>query len=254
MAETTGIQWTNATWSVVTGCTKVSGGCDNCYAERLTNGRLRNTPKYAAGFDEVVFHHQVLDQPRRWAKPRMIFVNSMSDTFHTAVSNEQIGDIFNAMRAAPHHTYQVLTKRPNRVRRWWQWYRGQYLRPQEIRWPANIWLGTSVETHLYLPRIRRIAGIAPVTFVSAEPLLGSLFMPGNIRFWLGDYLQGGLLQWVIVGGESGKGWRRMDAQWARDILAACRRYGVPFFMKQVAGVKPYDGLIPPDLRVREYPA
>ena len=232
--DNTKIAWTDATWNPVTGCTKVSPGCDNCYAERITKRFKRGD------FSDVVFHEDRLDQPKRWHRPRMIFVNSMGDTFHSSVTDEQIALMFDAMLAAPQHTYQVLTKRPNRVRRWWKWYSEKYFTVTtafKLEWPQNIWLGTSVESAKYLPRIDRIAGIAPVTFISAEPLLGPL-VTGNPAGDLEGYLGAGMIQWVIVGGESGPDFRPMSDGWAADIQNECWVHGVPFFFKQRAGNRP----------------
>ncbi len=200
---------------------------------------------YSASADTPLFLPERLDQPARWTKPRMIFVNSMSDTFHSTFADGDIAQVFDAMRAAPQHTFQVLTKRPNRVRRWWERYQAvrttlaDAVTGNILPWPEHIWLGTSVESAEFLPRIDRIAGIAPVTFLSAEPLLGSLLMPsrGNIRW----HLNQGHLQWVITGGESGPGARVIDVEVFRQIRDACVTYGVPFFHKQHGGTRKIDG-------------
>lgn len=225
MADRTLIEWTDATWNPLPGCTKVTRGCDNCYAEAIAR-------RFHRSFSPT-FRPDKLDEPRRWKRPRMIFVNSVGDTFHTAHTNEQIGQVFDAMFATPRHTYQVLTKRPNRVRRWWEWYRSARSNAP-VEWPENIWLGTSVESSELLPRIDRIAGIAPVTFLSAEPLLGPLC-------GLDHRLATGSLQWVIVGGESGPHARAMDPAWVAAIQTACEEYDVPFFFKQWGGRTPKSG-------------
>ncbi len=254
MAETTAISWTNATWNPVTGCTKVSPGCENCYAER-------NMLRWKRGlFTDVTFHHLRLDQPSKWKRPRMIFVCSMGDLFHSDVTDRQIGRIFEAMKKARQHTYQVLTKRPNRVRRWWDWYRQIIAetyggKPEWAEWPSNIWLGTSVESALYLPRIDCLEGIAPLTFVSAEPLLGPL-SGGPRGVGLEDYLGANLVQWVIAGGESGPGSRPMDPAWVREIRDICGLYNTPLHVKQDSGPRPgQQGRIPDDLwAMKEMPA
>lgn len=258
MGDKSSIEWTDATWNPFTGCTKVSPGCDHCYMFRQYP-RLKGmgVKGYETGPDQPQFIADRLAQPSKWQRPRMIFVNSMSDTFHSAFSNEQIAQVFDAMIAAPQHTYQVLTKRPNRVRKWWEWYRSERESVQHpgptyydeatqiatytgtvewkrLDWPANIWLGTSVESALYLPRIDRIAGIAPVTFLSAEPLLDSL-LPVEGRT-LYDYCAEGKLQWVIVGGESGPGFRPVQEIWVRYVESICGAWGVPFFFKQWGGL------------------
>ncbi len=229
MADKSAIEWTDATWNPVTGCQKVSPGCDNCYAERITI-RFNRGP-----FEDVRFHEDRLDQPYRWKRPRMIFVNSMSDTFNSNVTDFQIEQIFDAMIAAPQHTYQVLTKRPNRARRWWDWFCDGL----NIEWPANIWLGTSIESAKYVPRLERIEGLAPVTFVSAEPLLDDLTFP--LLHYLDERRRIGkpsTLNWLIVGGESGPSARPMNPLWAGRLRALCQDEGIPFFFKQWGGISP----------------
>ncbi len=230
MADKSKIEWTDATWNPVTGCQKVSPGCDNCYAERITL-RFNRGP-----FDDVKYHQDRLDQPSRWKRPRMIFVNSISDTFNSHLDNYQIAEIFNQMRSAPQHTYQVLTKRANRVRRWWDWYKGI---ADIDDWPENIWLGTSIESAKFLSRLERIDGIAPVTFISAEPLIGPIAVE------LMDYLfdrqivgNKSSLNWVIVGGESGPKPRLMQKMWVDQVRAVCKANHVPFFFKQWGGRSP----------------
>ena len=211
------IEWTGVTWNPVTGCTKVSPGCARCYAERLAR-RLRamGSPKYARGF-EVALHRETLDDPLRWRKPRLVFVNSMSDLFHDAVPDAFVEAVFRTMNAASRHTFQVLTKRPERAA----------ALGRRLRWTANVWLGTSVETEPYLRRLEPLRRTpAAVKFLSLEPLLGplpSLDLDG--------------VDWVIAGGESGPGARPLDPDWARAIRDKCARSGVPFFFKQWGGTQ-----------------
>ena len=215
------IEWTDAAWNPVTGCTKVSPGCKNCYAERMAlRLRAMGQPKYAAGF-ALTLHPEALDAPRQWAKPRRIFVNSMSDLFHPAVPDVYIGAVFAVMSAVDRHTYQVLTKRPERA---------AVLSPA-LPWPPQIWLGASVESAGYTPRIDRLRATgAAVKFLSLEPLLGPL-----------PALNLDGIQWVIVGGESGPGARPMDPAWAREIRDQCRDAGVAFFLKQLGGRRGHGG-------------
>ena len=239
MSDRSAIEWTDATWNPMTGCSRVSPGCDNCYM-------FRQYPRLRAmgvrGYEKSPDHVQILPErfaaPLRWRKPRRVFVNSMSDTFHPHVGFEAITYLFTVMKFwAPLHTYQVLTKRPGRAVAWWE----QVGRHQLHDWPANIWIGTSVENQKYAPRLTVLDRIpAPVRFVSAEPLIA----PVDLRPWLDR------LQWVIVGGESGPGARDMSPVWAERIRDDCARAGVAFFMKQMAR----RGEIPPQLLVREYPA
>jgi len=213
MAEHSTIEWTEATWNPVTGCSKVSTGCKHCYAERLARrlqamGALRFT---------VTLHPAVLDLPKRWRRPRMVFVNSMSDLFHESVPPEFIQRVFATMRDCPQHTFQVLTKRSARLRD---------LAPH-LDWAPNIWMGVSVENRRVIHRIHDLQAVpAHVRFLSCEPLLGPL-----------DDLPLDGIHWVIVGGESGPGARPMQAAWVRAIRDRCRRADVPFFFKQWGGVR-----------------
>ncbi len=209
------IEWTDETWNPVTGCTKVSPGCKHCYAERMAK-RLQamGQPNYARGFDLIV-HEHMLDAPLRWKKPRMVFVNSMSDLFHEDVPMSFIAQVFDVMRSAHQHTFQVLTKRAERV---------ASLNPA-LYWPVNVWLGVSVETRRYVRRIDQLRQTdAAIKFLSLEPLLAPL-----------PDLDLSGIDWVIVGGESGPSARPMLASWARDIRDQCYRAGVPFFFKQWGG-------------------
>jgi len=216
MAIGSTIEWTEATWNPVTGCTKVSAGCKHCYAERMAK-RLRamRQPNYRNGF-EVTLQPQALDLPLRWRTPRTIFVNSMSDLFHEAVPSDYIRDVFQVMHDADWHRFQVLTKRSGRLRQ---------LAPA-LGWPDNIWMGVSVEDTKQTGRIDDLrATDAAVRFLSLEPLLGPL-----------DDLDLEGIDWVIAGGESGPGARPMDADWVRRIRDQCLKQETPFFFKQWGGV------------------
>jgi protein gp37 len=217
MADHSHIEWTEATWNPVTGCTKVSAGCKNCYAERLAF-RLQKmgNRRYANGF-RITLHDDVVDLPRSWKSPRVIFVNSMSDLFHPDVPLVFIKRVFRTMADCEHHTFQILTKRSERLRK---------LAPK-LDWPANVWMGVSVENNAVLSRINDLRNVpASVRFLSCEPLIGSL---------AGIDLQN--IQWVIVGGESGPHSRTMSIQWVREIFRECRKQNVPFFFKQWGGVR-----------------
>lgn len=217
MGDNSGIEWTDATWNPVRGCTKVSPGCKHCYAETFAE-RWRGTPghPYEQGFD-LRLVPESLNLPLRWKRPRTIFVNSMSDLFHEDVPDTYIGEVFAVMEAAGHHRFQVLTKRADRLAEL------AVLLP----WPTNVWMGVSIESADYVDRIDRLREVpATVRFLSIEPLLGPL---PNLS------LRG--IHWVIVGGESGPGARAMDPGWASDIRDQCLVAGVPFFFKQWGGVR-----------------
>ena len=218
----TGIEWTDETWNPVTGCTRVSPGCDNCYMFTMYP-RLRSmgAPGYEEAPDVVQLMRERLDIPYRWKKPRRVFVNSVSDMFHPDVPHNFTFRTFLTMMDTPQHTYQILTKRPGRAVAWWE-------QTGLSEWPANVWIGTSVENQKYAPRLTVLGRIpAPVRFVSAEPLLGPL----DLSEWLDDMT----LQWVIVGGESGRGARPMRLDWARRIRDQVIEADVPFFLKQLGG-------------------
>lgn len=224
MASGSAIEWTNATWNPVTGCTKISQGCKNCYAERMAvRLQAMGQPNYANGFQVTVQEH-MLDLPLSWKKPRLVFVNSMSDLFHKDVPTEFIRRVFAVMERAPHHTFQVLTKRADRLR----------AIAADLPWPGNVWMGVSVEdqraANERVPHL--LLTPAAVRFLSCEPLLGPIRFEA-IPAW-GGALDS--LHWVIVGGESGPGARPMDPEWARTIRDQCLRAGVPFFFKQWGGV------------------
>ncbi len=216
MATNSHIEWTDATWNPVTGCTKISPGCKHCYAERLSK-RLQamGQENYRNGFD-VTLQPQMLEHPLRWKKPRRVFVNSMSDLFHGGVPTNYIKRVFNIMERANWHQFQVLTKRSERL-----------LEISEfLPWPPQIWMGVSVEREDYIYRIDHLRRTkAAVKFLSIEPLLGSLRrLP----------LRG--IDWVIVGGESGPHARPMDPSWVKEIRDRCAAVNVPFFFKQWGGV------------------
>lgn len=214
------IEWTNSTWNPVTGCTKVSPGCAHCYAERLAlRLQAMGKPTYRNGFD-LATHQDRLEEPLRWKKPQMIFVNSMSDLFHEDLQLDFIRRVFDTMRRASWHHFQVLTKRSERVAEL----------AGKIDWPENVWLGVSVETQKYFFRIEHLRTVpAKVRFLSLEPLLGAL---PNLP------LDG--IHWVIVGGESGPGARPMRESWVLEIKSQCLSAGVPFFFKQWGGVNKKD--------------
>lgn len=217
MAGNSSIEWTEATWNPVTGCSKVSQGCKNCYAERMAKRLVAmGNPRYINGFN-VTLHHDLVNLPYKWAKPRKVFVNSMSDLFHEEVPFEFIEQVFNTMNDTPQHTYQILTKRAERLRE---------LAPRLI-WGSNIWMGVSVENESVLHRIDELREVtAAVRFLSCEPLLGPL---NNMN------LEG--IHWVIVGGESGPRSRPMEEDWVVDIQRNCTINNVPFFFKQWGGVQ-----------------
>ncbi len=209
------IEWTESTWNPLTGCTKISPGCKHCYAERMAK-RLQaiGLDKYRHGF-KLAFHPDVLEQPLMLTKPQVIFVNSMSDLFHKDVPLEFIQQIFDVMRRAQWHTFQILTKRAERL----------VELDSSLNWPENVWMGVSVENSDYVYRVQLLCQTgAHIKFLSCEPLLGPLsHLP----------LKG--IHWVIVGGESGPGARPMQREWVVDIRNQCQRAGVPFFFKQWGG-------------------
>jgi protein gp37 len=217
MADRSHIEWTEATWNPVTGCTKVSAGCKNCYAERLAKRlQLMGNRRYQNGF-RLTLHDDVIDLPRSWRSGRMIFVNSMSDLFHRDVPLEFIQRVFQTMRECPQHVFQILTKRSERLQKI----------ASLIDLPPNVWIGVSVENAAVLSRVDDLRIVpAAVRFLSCEPLIGSL---------AGIDLRG--IHWMIVGGESGFGARPMKIEWVREIFRECRKQNVPFFFKQWGGVR-----------------
>lgn len=269
MGDRSGIEWTDATWNPVTGCTKVSPGCDNCYAESIAH-RFAGTKAYPNGF-EVTLHPERLDQPLRWRRPRRVFVNSMSDLFHDDIPESYIGTVFYVMSRAPQHTFQVLTKRHGRMRSLLNSWATKgivtdlgYLhngRPLgEVRhtaplWtpPPNVWLGVSVEDQKWadirVPALLETP--AAVRFLSCEPLLGPIDLLGDVEVPGPAIVRAGVsyrtdygtgieydvddqvgIDWVIVGGESGPMARPMHPDWARQLRDQCTTAGVPFFFKQ----------------------
>ncbi len=234
MGQKTGIEWTEATWNPATGCTKVSSGCDNCYAATIARNRLAEnykarspvvaTPKNRADPFAVRLWPERLEQPQRWRSQRLIFVNSMSDLFHADLPDEFLRRVFKVMLEVDRHIYQILTKRPARARRFWENNQDLFdARPL----PKHIWIGTSVENQEVDYRIRHLKDVpAKLRFISCEPLLGPL------------ELELDAIDWVIVGGESGNGYRPMDLDWARSIRDQCLAEDVPFFFKQVGGFTP----------------
>jgi protein gp37 len=225
MAGSTAIEWTDATWNPVTGCTKISAGCDHCYAERFSE-RFRGTRghPFETGFD-LTLRPERLQQPLGWRNPRMIFVNSMSDLFHKEIPNAFIGGVFDTMERAHWHTFQILTKRSSLMRNFLRRRYGQN------RGPSHMWFGVSVEDGSKKSRIRHLQEApAGVRFLSIEPLIGPM---GVLD--LTD------INWVIVGGESGPGARPMERQWVREVRDQCRDSNVAFFFKQWGGLRPKSG-------------
>lgn len=210
-ADHSPIEWTDATWNPTSGCTKVSPGCDRCYAERITT-RFPGT--FPNGFT-LTLRPDALEIPLRWRRPRMIFVNSMSDLFHADVPEIYLQRVFDVMRRTPQHTYQVLTKRAERLAR---------LAPR-LPWPANVWMGVSVESPAFGWRIDYLRRVpASIRFVSAEPLLAAL-----------PSLDLDGIHWLIAGGESQPGCRPAETAWFRDLRDQCKTAGVRFFLKQLGG-------------------
>jgi protein gp37 len=225
MADNSAIEWTDATWNPVTGCTKISPGCDHCYAERFSE-RFRGTPghPFKSGFD-LTLRPERLEQPLTWRKPRMIFVNSMSDLFHKEIPPTYIAAVFETMERANWHVFQVLTKRSSLLQRFIN------ERYKTRKAPSHIWLGVSVENRQVTSRIAHLQRAnASIRFLSVEPLLAPV---GKLK------LDG--IHWVIVGGESGPRARPMDREWAVDIRDQCRAADVAFFFKQWGGRSPKTG-------------
>lgn len=217
MAISSKIEWTESTWNPVTGCTKISAGCKNCYAARMAlRLQAMGNPRYKNGF-KVTLHHDLIELPLSWKKPRVIFVNSMSDLFHKDVPFDFILKVFKAMEKASWHTFQILTKRSERLMK---------LAPY-LPWPENVWQGVSVENEQVSFRIDHLRKVpAKVRFLSCEPLIGPL-----------DHLNLEGIHWVIVGGESGSGARPMYPDWVRSIRDQCINQNVAFFFKQWGGTQ-----------------
>ena len=231
-STTTGIEWTDATWNPMTGCTKISSGCDHCYAAvlaatktrdvYLTREPVKDTPANRADPFAPRFWEARLDQPLRWRQPKRIFVNSMSDVFHSHFSLDMIRRVFEVMNEAEWHQFQVLTKRPERALRL----------ADELPWTPNIWIGTSIENLDVAKRVDSLRAItqASVRFISAEPLLG----PVHDLDFTG-------IDWVIGGGESGAGFRACQPEWARALRDRCQALSIPFLWKQWGGRTPKAG-------------
>jgi protein gp37 len=217
MTTKTRIEWTEMTWNPVTGCTKLSQGCKHCYAERMAR-RLKamGNPRYPDGF-ELRLHEDLIEAPRRWKKPSRVFVNSMSDLFHEDIPESFIQRVFETMTACPQHTFQILTKRGERLAQL----------GTALPWTPNVWMGVSVENAAVTHRIDALRTVpATVRFLSCEPLIGPL-----------ESLDLSRIHWMIVGGESGPGARPMQAEWVRDLRDQCRNSGTAFFFKQWGGVR-----------------
>lgn len=211
------IEWTEMTWNPVTGCTKVSQGCKHCYAERMAK-RLKamGVARYRHEF-EVTLHEDLIEEPLKWGRPRVVFVNSMSDLFQEEVPFAFIQKVFETMSHASQHIFQVLTKRSERLQEV----------AKDLPWPKNVWMGVSVENEDVMYRVHHLRQVpAHIRFLSCEPLIGSL---DNLP------LEG--IHWVIVGGESGPGARPMQQEWVESILCQCRNAEVPFFFKQWGGTR-----------------
>lgn len=237
MGDNSPIQWNETTWHPTTGCSKVSRGCANCYAER-EHFRLEKMgqAKYQGGFKQLRTHQFELARPKRWTRGRMIFVNSMSDIFHADIPEIFIMAVWAVMNECPQHQFQVLTKRTDRM----------VEMAHKLTWTPNIWMGVSVEDHRVIGRVKQLQRVpAFIRFISAEPLVNDI---GPLN------LEG--IQWLIAGGESGPRCAEMDLAWPRNLLRQCREQHVAFFMKQLGGVWNKRGKLedlPEDLRVREFP-
>ena len=218
MSANSGIEWTDATWNPVTGCTKVSPGCAHCYAEAITLRFKRGGP-FLPGKTTIRTHPDRLEDPQKWRSPKMIFVNSMSDLFHEEISFDYIREVFKVMEDTPRHIYQVLTKRPNIML--------EYSESHQNKWPDNVWAGVSVENQYWadarIPLLEKVP--TAIKFLSVEPLLK--------RVDLAPHLDS--VNWVIVGGESGPKARPMEEDWVRSIRDDCLEAKVPFFFKQWGG-------------------
>lgn len=250
-----GIAWTDQTWNPVTGCHKVSAGCEHCYAAEVA-ARFWGDRK----FTDIRLHEGRFKELKKLKTPSKIFVNSMSDLFHKEVPNEFILQVYQTMAAYPQHTFQILTKRIDRAAEWYKWFEETQL-PRAVKgyfgseWPLkNVWIGPSVENHMAETRYESMLKIpAVVHILSVEPMIGPLV-------WLDDYFAATsrrwLKTWVIVGGESGKGCRPMELKWATDVRNICEKYGAPFFMKQLGGERDHRSQLtdfPDILKVRMFP-
>jgi protein gp37 len=263
VSQQSSIEWTEATWNPTTGCDRISPGCDHCYALTLA-GRLKamGQPRYQRDGDPrtsgpgfgLTLHEDKLEEPLRWRKPRVVFVNSMSDLFHKDVPADFIERVFGVMAQCPQHTFQVLTKRPKRMRDTLEVWQAAGWSP-----PPNVWLGTSIESRQYLSRVERLCETpAAVRFISAEPLLGPLAermhcgtccgddgacpeCAGVGWWWSMESLDLVGIDWLIVGGESGPDHRPIRAEWVRDLRDLCEYADTAFFFKQWGGTRPKSG-------------
>jgi protein gp37 len=220
MSDKSAIEWTDATWNPVTGCTKVSQGCVHCYAETFAE-RWRGIPghHFEQGFDLRLWPERLF-LPLKWKEPRRVFVNSMSDLFHKNVPDDFIEKVFGTMELASQHQFQLLTKRSERMLEWTKKYYADSVRP----WPENVWLGVSIENQSVIERAEHLAETpARIKFLSVEPLIAPVIFKTKILKKMG---------WVIVGGESGPGARPMDPKWAKSVRDQCIETGVQFFFKQ----------------------
>ena len=215
MSVSSKIEWTEATWNPITGCTKCSAGCEHCYAATLAKRlKARGNVRYKNGFEATV-HRDLFTRPLEWKKPKMIFVNSMSDIFHEKISDEDILQLFEIMNKAHWHTFQVLTKRPDRL----------VDLSSQINWTPNIWMGVTVENTCALERLAKLKRCgAKIKFVSAEPLLESI-----------NQIDLNGIDWLIVGGESGAGCRPLEKKWVIELRDIAKRSNTPFFFKQWGG-------------------
>lgn len=234
MSGKTSIEWTETTWNPVTGCTPISAGCQHCYAARFAK-RLKamGNPRYQNGF-AVTIHEDLIRAPYSWKKPQMVFVNSMSDLFHDEVPDDVIKQIFKSMNENPAHTFQVLTKRAERL----------FSLAPDLTWTKNIWMGVSVENRDTVYRVDLLRRTnAQIKFISAEPLLSSLSELD---------LEG--IDWLIVGGESGPGCRKMEEDWVLELLEKSKKFNTSFFFKQWGGTnKKKAGSLLQGKEYKEYP-
>ena len=236
------IEWTDATWNPATGCSKVSPGCKNCYAETMSiRLKAMKQKKYANGF-KYTEHGTELQKPQHWKKPRMIFVNSMSDLFHEDATDSFINDVFEIMMTTPRHTYQILTKRPQRMKEFVNKFISVRGGLREI--PNHIWLGTSVESEEFTNRIIILSDVkCKIKFVSFEPLLGNILDP-HLNY----------IDWAIVGGESGPNARPIEEAWVKNIQKFCNLQQTAFFFKQWGGRYPKEkGSLLDGKQYHEYP-
>ncbi|SMC64085.1 DUF5131 family protein [Sporomusa malonica] len=235
------IEWTDKVWNPVTGCSKISPGCDNCYAERMSKRFAETWGLSADNYFDVKFHPDRLLDPIKWRKPSKIFVCSMADLFHDKVLFKQIADVFKIMADCPQHTFLLLTKRPDSMKDFFD-----YVKPVGRDWPLpNVWLGVTAENQEQadkrIPILLQIP--AAVRFVSVEPMLG----PVDLQYYFDDYAMNELihrsvtLDWVICGGESGPKARPMHPEWARSLRDQCQSAGVPYFFKQWGEWRPLEG-------------